>query len=69
MLVALARKCQFDGYLINIERNIDSLTSFKQWLEYFTMKMHQFVPNSTVIWYDSISAKDGVVKYQNALTR
>jgi len=27
------------------------------------------VPNSVVIWYDSISARDGVINYQNALNQ
>jgi hypothetical protein len=29
--------------------------------------MHEHIPNSQVIWYDSISATDGVIRYQNAL--
>ena len=31
-LVAVAKKCNFDGYLINIERRIKAITSFKQWV-------------------------------------
>lgn len=68
-LVGVARKCKFDGYLINIERKVSTISAFKKWLEYFTLKMHQFVPNSSVIWYDSIRARDGVVEYQNCLSR
>ena len=68
-LVAITKKCQFDGFLINIERKIKAITGFRKWVEYLTMKMHQFIPNSSVIWYDSIRASDGTIAYQNALTR
>lgn len=67
-LVAIARKCQFDGYLINIEREVKSIFNFKKWLKFLTDKMHQFIPNSQVIWYDSINSEKGYIDYQNALT-
>ena len=68
-LIAIAKKCKFDGYLINIERKIKNITFFRQWIEYLTKKIHHFIPNSLIIWYDSISPKDGVVNYQNGLSR
>jgi len=67
--VAVARKCGFDGYLINIEREVKAITNFKKWLKFLTDKMHQFIPNSKIIWYDSISADRGAIEYQNALTK
>lgn len=69
LLVGVARKCGFDGYLINIERSVKAVSAFKQWLQYFALKMHELIPNSLLVWYDSISAKDGIVRYQNALSR
>ncbi len=66
--MALAKKCQFDGYLMNIETMINDVSAFKKWLGYLTAKIHQHIPNSAIIWYDSISQYDGVIRYQNALT-
>lgn len=68
MLVAIARKCQFDGYLINIETKVNNIAAFKKWLAFLTDKIHQHIPNSVIIWYDSISQKDGVIRYQNSLS-
>ena len=31
--------------------------------------MHEYIPNSVVIWYDSIRSEDGIIEYQNALTQ
>ena len=67
-LVAIARKVGFDGYLINIERKVVDLVGLKRWLGQLTQSMQDFLPGSLVIWYDSVSAVDGEIRYQNALT-
>lgn len=66
-MVGVARKCRFDGYLINIETKINSISLFKKWLDYLTNMMHSYIPNSVVIWYDSILPSNGVIQYQNGL--
>lgn len=66
--MAIAKKCQFDGYLLNIETRVVNVAVFKKWVGKLTAKMHEHLPGSLVIWYDSISQNDGQIRYQNALT-
>lgn len=60
---------QFDGWLVNVESNIRSgqLPNLRKFLSALTSGMHTAVPGSQVVWYDAVSAKDGLVKYQNCL--
>lgn len=67
-LVYLCRKFRFDGYLINIQYGVSSTHSLKQWLEYLTSLVHEKVPNSKIIWYDSVITS-GNVQYQNQLNQ
>ena len=66
-LVYLCRKFHFDGYLINIEYAVSSSQKLIEWLEYLKGLLHTKVPNSELIWYDSIIYIDGSVRYQNEL--
>jgi mannosyl-glycoprotein endo-beta-N-acetylglucosaminidase len=63
----VARKCQFDGYLINVETKINQIEKLKQWLALLTTKIHEYIPNSLIIWYDSITSSTGEISYQNEL--
>ncbi|KAG7335189.1 hypothetical protein KOW79_001785 [Hemibagrus wyckioides] len=67
-LVQIAQCYGFDGWLINIE-NVLSQGSVKHlapFLRYLTDQMHEHVPSSLVIWYDSV-LEDGSLKWQNQL--
>ncbi|XP_016134665.1 cytosolic endo-beta-N-acetylglucosaminidase-like [Sinocyclocheilus grahami] len=67
-LVQISHCYGFDGWLINIE-NVLSETAVKNtgpFLRYLTDQMHEHVPGSVVIWYDSV-LKNGTLDWQNKL--
>ncbi|XP_051995166.1 cytosolic endo-beta-N-acetylglucosaminidase [Xyrauchen texanus] len=67
-LVQISHYYCFDGWLINIE-NVLSQTAVKNtapFLRYLTDQMHERVPGSVVIWYDSV-LKNGSLNWQNEL--
>lgn len=65
VLVYLARLYKFDGYLINFEHQIKNMSMILViWLRKLTQAMHEAVPGSQIIWYDSV-IKNGSVAYQN----
>ena len=64
--VEIAEKEGFDGWLFNIENELDEPSKMVSLLGDFTAKMHEKVPGSQVIWYDSVT-KDGDLKWQNEL--
>uniref|UniRef100_A0A8C1C5P3 Cytosolic endo-beta-N-acetylglucosaminidase n=2 Tax=Cyprinus carpio TaxID=7962 RepID=A0A8C1C5P3_CYPCA len=67
-LVQISHCYGFDGWLVNIE-NVLSETAVKNtgpFLRYFTDQMHERVPGSVVIWYDSV-LKNGSLSWQNEL--
>ncbi|CAO3653105.1 unnamed protein product [Mucor hiemalis] len=73
-LVAIAKHYGFDGWLFNIECEFFPFpTSPKlkaeelaKFLHYFKEKMHDEIPGSQVIWYDSMT-NDGEIDWQNNL--
>ncbi|KAI8327315.1 glycosyl hydrolase family 85-domain-containing protein [Blakeslea trispora] len=74
-LVAIAKRYNFDGWLINIECEFFSFPTnprFKaqelaKFIGYLTNKMHEEIPGSQVVWYDSM-IETGEINYQNQLT-
>ncbi|CAG8457278.1 17409_t:CDS:2 [Racocetra persica] len=68
--VQMAVYYKFDGWFINIESGLlggeRTARQLIQWLKYLTQEMHKNVPNSLVIWYDSVTTA-GQIKYQNIL--
>ncbi|CAM4357491.1 unnamed protein product [Leuciscus chuanchicus] len=67
-LVHISHCYGFDGWLINIE-NVLSETAVKNtghFLRYLTDQMHERIPGSVVIWYDSV-LKNGALNWQNEL--
>uniref|UniRef100_A0A8C2CKP7 Cytosolic endo-beta-N-acetylglucosaminidase n=1 Tax=Cyprinus carpio TaxID=7962 RepID=A0A8C2CKP7_CYPCA len=67
-LVQISHCYGFDGWLINIE-NVLSESAVKNtgpFLRYLTDQMHERVPGSVVIWYDSV-LKNGSLDWQNKL--
>jgi mannosyl-glycoprotein endo-beta-N-acetylglucosaminidase len=67
-LVAIATWHGFDGWLINIENPLQhaEVTAMQNFVQYLTQEMHNHLPDSQVIWYDSIT-NDGKLDWQNEL--
>ena len=56
----------FDGYLINIESDLENPFAMAEWLELLTTLAHSKNPNSQIIWYDSVTI-EGKVRWQSQL--
>ncbi|KAI4306874.1 hypothetical protein L6164_030116 [Bauhinia variegata] len=67
-LAELAFALGFDGWLINMEVNLDPhrIPNLKEFVNHLTLTMHSSVPGSLVIWYDSITI-DGELRWQDQL--
>uniref|UniRef100_A0A1I7T8K3 Mannosyl-glycoprotein endo-beta-N-acetylglucosaminidase n=1 Tax=Caenorhabditis tropicalis TaxID=1561998 RepID=A0A1I7T8K3_9PELO len=67
-LVAVANYYGFDGWLINIENEIDKdkIELLIQFCSRLTQKSKEYNPNSKVIWYDSV-LHNGKLDWQNCL--
>lgn len=67
-LALVAEKYCFDGWLINIESEMDATFGpfFTEFLKAVTEETHKSVPGSLVIWYDSV-LQDGKLSWQNEL--
>eukprot|EP00249_Psilotum_nudum_P019557 c27315_g1_i2 orf=269-2275(-) len=67
-LAELAASLGFDGWLINIENEVEQkqMEILKEFVNNLTVSMHSLVPGSLVIWYDSVT-KDGNLDWQNCL--
>ncbi|XP_022782024.1 cytosolic endo-beta-N-acetylglucosaminidase-like [Stylophora pistillata] len=67
-LVDIAEYYGFDGWLLNIENPIQpvQINNLEEFVKSLTTKMHQSIPNSLVIWYDSVTYK-GDLSWQNEL--
>ncbi|XP_057717426.1 cytosolic endo-beta-N-acetylglucosaminidase [Corythoichthys intestinalis] len=69
-LVQLSYYYGFDGWLINIENTLSdtAVKTTPLFLRYLTNQMHQQVPGSMVLWYDSV-IENGELKWQNELNQ
>ncbi|CAM8955398.1 unnamed protein product [Rhodiola kirilowii] len=67
-LAELAAALGFDGWLINMEVQLDKeqIPNLKEFVSHLTEKMHAGVANSLVIWYDSVTI-DGKLSWQDQL--
>ncbi|XP_041076330.1 cytosolic endo-beta-N-acetylglucosaminidase isoform X2 [Polyodon spathula] len=67
-LVQIAQYYGFDGWLINIENKLSesAVKNMPSFLRYLTDRMHRSVPESLIIWYDSV-LETGELKWQNEL--
>ncbi|GLT78904.1 hypothetical protein SLA2020_504220 [Shorea laevis] len=67
-LKELAFLLGFDGWLINIEVDLDEgqIPNLKEFVSHLTHTMQSSVPGSLVIWYDSVTIK-GHLCYQDQL--
>ncbi|XP_059456645.1 cytosolic endo-beta-N-acetylglucosaminidase 1 [Corylus avellana] len=64
----LAVALGFDGWLINMEVNLDSgqIPNLKEFVNHLNQSMHSSVPGSLVIWYDSVTIH-GDLQWQDQL--
>ncbi|KAK5855686.1 hypothetical protein PBY51_007343 [Eleginops maclovinus] len=69
-LVQISHCYSFDGWLINIENSLSDVAvkNTPLFLQYLTEQMHERVPGSLVLWYDSVLEK-GELKWQNELNQ
>jgi mannosyl-glycoprotein endo-beta-N-acetylglucosaminidase len=70
-LVAAARAYGFDGYLVNIEAKLASPAAaalMERFVRYLRGALHEALPGSLVVWYDSVSRRSGAVRHYNALS-
>ncbi|XP_053195088.1 cytosolic endo-beta-N-acetylglucosaminidase [Scomber japonicus] len=67
-LVQISHCYGFDGWLINIENSLSvgAVKNTPLFLRYLTDQMHERVPGSLVLWYDSV-IQNGQLRWQNEL--
>ncbi|XP_020237238.1 cytosolic endo-beta-N-acetylglucosaminidase 1 [Cajanus cajan] len=67
-LAELAAALGFDGWLINMEVNLDQdqIFNLKEFVDHLSLTMHSSVPGSLVLWYDSVTV-DGKLNWQDQL--
>lgn len=67
-LVLVAKCCQFEGWLLNVECALreNQIPMLKDFVDYLTFRTHQEVPHGMVLWYDSI-IESGALIWQNEL--
>jgi len=66
----IAKFFQFDGYLMNFESDVppEYIDPLLQFLEYLKMRLKDEVgQHSELMWYDSVLATTGKVRWQSAL--
>ncbi|KAJ1417713.1 Glycoside hydrolase, family 85 [Sesbania bispinosa] len=69
-LAELAVDLGFDGWLINMEVNLDpgQISNLKEFVDHLSLRMHSSLPGSLVIWYDSVTI-DGNLSWQDQLNK
>ncbi|KAI3470921.1 hypothetical protein Pfo_027584 [Paulownia fortunei] len=67
-LTELAVALGFDGWLINMEVDLDpgQIPTLEEFVSHLSQTMHSSLPGSMVIWYDSVTV-DGDLNWQNQL--
>lgn len=67
-LAELAVALGFDGWLINMEIELDAgqIPNLKEFVSHLTQTMHSSMPGSLIIWYDSVTIK-GNLSWQDQL--
>ncbi|KAI8804285.1 glycosyl hydrolase family 85-domain-containing protein [Cladochytrium replicatum] len=69
-LVEIAEYFKFDGWFFNIEHDFKTsvdASNMLWFLRYITDKMHERIPNSLVLWYDSVTVS-GDLRWQNRVS-
>ncbi|XP_045800846.1 cytosolic endo-beta-N-acetylglucosaminidase 1 [Trifolium pratense] len=69
-LAELAVQLGFDGWLINMEVELDrgQISNLKEFVDHLSLTMHSSMPGSLVIWYDSVTI-DGKLNWQDQLNK
>jgi endo-beta-N-acetylglucosaminidase D len=69
-LVNIALYHKFDGWLVNIENEIDEqlVEALLEFVRLLTEAMHRAIGHSKVIWYDAVTI-EGKLQWQNGLTK
>lgn len=67
-LVQIAGFYKFDGWLLNIENeiNTEDITKLTFFVQYLTERIHDKIQASEIIWYDSVT-NTGKLDWQNEL--
>lgn len=67
-LIRLAQFYKFEGWLLNIENEINEadITKLTFFVQYLTENIHQKIEDSEIIWYDSV-INTGKLIWQNEL--
>ncbi len=67
-LAFVCQKIGFDGWLLNLESQVylHKIPLLKLFVEKLTELTHEAVPDSRIIWYDSV-IKSGELHWQNGL--
>ncbi|KOM39621.1 hypothetical protein LR48_Vigan03g300300 [Vigna angularis] len=67
-LAELAADLGFDGWLINMEVNLDpgQIPNLIEFVDHLSLTMHSSVPGSLVLWYDSVTV-EGKLNWQDQL--
>ncbi|XP_043286773.1 cytosolic endo-beta-N-acetylglucosaminidase isoform X2 [Venturia canescens] len=68
-LVRLAKFYKFEGWLLNVENeiNVTKIDDLIYFVNYLRESIHTEIEGSEIIWYDSVSAQDGKLNWQNEL--
>ncbi|KAK4873863.1 hypothetical protein RN001_013223 [Aquatica leii] len=66
VLVDICVLFKLDGWLLNIENEVDEIDFLQSFVKELTQKIHDKHPGSLIIWYDSV-INDGNLKWQNEL--
>ncbi|CAG9805045.1 unnamed protein product [Chironomus riparius] len=68
-LIDIAKRLSFEGWLLNVEVSVNpkKLPFLKHFANFITKKTHQEIKNGLILWYDSVSAVDGILHGQSEL--
>lgn len=65
-LVIVAKFYKFDGWLLNVENEIENVPRLQYFVQYLTKTIHEQIDGSEIIWYDSVT-DTGKLAWQNQL--
>eukprot|EP01084_Bolivina_argentea_P054794 100472_1 len=69
-LINIAIYYGFDGWFLNFEselKNIESINNLLLFVKQLTNELHKYIPYGKIIWYDSVSCKNGKIEWQSRL--
>jgi len=68
-LVEVAKSLKFEGWLLNVEVSVnpEKLNLLKYFAQFMTEKTHEEISDGLTLWYDSVSAVDGILHGQSEL--